>query len=262
MVLPAPTGPEIAGRTLLIPGAGAVAPPDAATPADIAALTARVEAAEAATLGGLSDVDDSGRATGANILRWDATAGTYLVEPQGATLTVSDTASIDLTLAGTALSAAAKFGSGAGQVAEGSHLHTITAEQRFSLADPGALPNIGSGTTELVFATIGPFALDVPTAVTVRGYVYGEGVSDPVQAHLFVRIDATTSRTSDIAMAEPPTWEWGVNSVLSWQNSIVITRTGAEASTRTVALGMTWVGGGSLDIKAAWMTVETTAYRS
>ena len=37
---------------------------------------------------------------------------------------VSDTATIDLTVAGTTLSAVALFGTGAGQVAEGNHTHT------------------------------------------------------------------------------------------------------------------------------------------
>lgn len=226
-------------------------------------LDSRLTAVEGRGLGGLADVDDSGRAVGANILRWDSTAGVYLVEPQGATLTVADTASIDLTLAGTALSAAANFGTGAGQVAEGNHLHPLTAEQRFSHPDPAALPNISSGgDTVLITQTIGPFALDTPTRVTVRGRVYGEGIDDPANAHLFIRIDTSTARTSDISMVEPPRFEWGVNSVFPWEHSLVVTRTGAEASTRTVALGVVWSGGGSLDVKAAWMTVETTAYRS
>lgn len=275
MVLPAPTKPRLDGHVITIPGAGAIAPADAATPADIAALVDRVEAAEAATLGGLSDVDTTGAAEGMILAVngsgvWVPETAPNGIDVANATAAVLlDAGYIDFSESFTVadngdggVSVFPRTGTTAGTLAAGDHLHPVPVVNRYSHANPAAIPNIGSGgDTTLISQAVGTFAVDVPTLVNVRGYVYAEGVDDPARAHVYLTIDGNTARTSDIAMVEAPTWEWGVNSVFAWEHSATITRTGAGAGSRTVALGVTWQGGGSLDVKAAWIVVTRTAYR-
>jgi hypothetical protein len=158
------------------------------------------------------------------------------------------------------------YGTQANTIAQGNHLHPVVAPQRFALANPGSAPNLTSGSRDLVTANIGPFAVDVPTRVTVRGYVYAEGVVDVVNADVFLEIDGNRATTSDIPMAEPIRWEQGVNAVVPWEHSLVITRaasgtTSQTAENRQVKLGVIWRSWGQLRIIAAWMVVDRLAYR-
>jgi len=108
------------------------------------------------TPGGFGDVFGPASATDDNLATFDGVTG-KLIQDSGITaasvssaisashaaVTVSDTASIDLTLVGQALSAAAIFGTGAGVVAEGNHTHSGL----LSDGDKGDITVSGSGAT-------------------------------------------------------------------------------------------------------------------
>ena len=83
-------------------------------------------------------------------------------------VTVSDTASIDLTLTGQQISAAAIFGSTAGTVAEGNHAHSLDNLSDVvitSLAEGEALTHNGTNVVDAMHVnfTLGPFYLANPT---------------------------------------------------------------------------------------------------
>lgn len=89
-------------------------------------------------------------------------------------VTVSDTTSIDLTLTGQQISAAAIFGSTAGTVAEGNHAHSLDNLSDVvitSLAEGEALTHNGTNVVDAMHVnfTIGPFYInDLPGTATTQ----------------------------------------------------------------------------------------------
>ncbi len=108
-----------------------------------------------ATVAELDDVGDvnAPAPNDGDVLTWDATPGEWVASPSAgghAAVTVTDSASIDLTLTGQDVTAAAIFGTTAGTVAEGNHTHAAlyqpldaTLTDLAALADPNADRLIG-----------------------------------------------------------------------------------------------------------------------
>src|SRR5690606_37827380 len=153
------------------------------------------------------------------------------------------------------------YGTDANTIAEGNHLHPVPVETRHVLADPGAVPVITSGSRNLVTATVGTFAVNVPTKVDVMVYLHGEGVDDPTLFDIEVVIDGNTASTADIPSTQKPTFEWGVNGQWQFRHSRVITRTSGQPGSRDVTFRVVWRNWGGLKVHQAWMYVTRTAYR-
>src|SRR5690606_41746907 len=102
---------------------------------------------------------------------------------------------------------------------EGSHRPPEPVETRHVLADPGAVPVITSSSRNLVTATVGTFAVNVPTKVDVVGYLHGEGGDDPCLFDLEIVIDGNTTSTANIPSTKRPTFEWGVNGKCQFRHS-------------------------------------------
>ena len=112
-------------------------------------------------------------------------------------ITVADTGSIDLTYSGGQISAAAIFGSSSGQVAEGSHGHTITGSVQFMIGDPG-------GSSVISVATKG--FLTVPFACTITGWHLVADVSGSIVMDIWKQAFGTgvpTNANSITASAKP-----------------------------------------------------------
>src|SRR5690606_17763892 len=113
----------------------------------------------------------------------------------------------------------------------------------------------------LVTATVGTFAVNVPTKVDVMVYLHGEGGDDPTLFDIEVVIDGNTASTADIPSTQKPTFEWGVNGQWQFRHSRVLTRTSGQPGGRDVSFRVASRNWGGLMVDPAWMYVPSTAYR-
>lgn len=248
------------------------------TAAEKANIDARLIAVEGMAFGDLSDVDTTTVVDGNTIVysggAWapGSVAGSLSeVYDKTDTLVVTDatrltaksgvTARVGLTDPNWAV-IEADIGTGAGQVAAGDHLHPLPAVQRYDMPNPGSLATIYSGTPTLITASVGTFAVNVPTLVEVDAHIDAEGVDDPARCNIIITIDGTTYSSAAVPRTDPFTWEWGVNGERSWQAAKTITRAAGQPGSRTITLAVQWIEWGGLNVKSAWMWVRRTAYRS
>lgn len=248
------------------------------TEAQLDDITSRLGAMEGHGIADHPDTDIDSPVEG-QILQYDASGKLVNVTPGGGVRVRDHTAAVvtenagDLTFRlgltasqgtgdqSTRTFVAPNFGTDANTIAEGNHLHPVPVETRHVLVDPGAVPVITSGSRNLVTATVGTFAVNVPTKVDVMVYLHGEGVDDPCLFDLEVVIDGNTASTADIPSTQRPTFEWGVNGQWQFRHSRVITRATGQPGSRDVTFRVVWRNWGGLKVHQAWMYITRTAYR-